>query len=590
MKNNLNSFPHSLLKASNIKFKFKLPIGSAFYRSIILGYSIPRFKKDIIAGLTVGVIAMPLAMALAIASGVPPQYGLYTSIIAGIVVALAGGSQVNISGPTAAFVVVLFPIQQAYGIGGLAIATTMAGIIMIGFGIMRIGKIIQMIPYPVIIGFTSGIGVVIATLQIKNFFGLEVDLSGNYIEKVIAITTSLPTLKPGDLFVGLITLLTLIIVQRINRHLPHYLIALLAGSITAFVLGLIFPMTQIATIGNSFTYQINEAIGHGIPSILPEIKWPWEFPGVTGKAIGINYELIRSLLGAAFSIAMLGAIESLLSSVVADGLAGTKHDPDSELVGLGIGNLIVPFIGGIPATAAIARTAASIRSGATSPVASIVHSVFILLAIIMFAGILAHIPMATLSAMLFLVAWNMSESRHFLRIIKAAPRPDVYVLLTCFSLTVFFDMIVSIISGVLLAGVLFIKRMNELTTSKFIFEQELENVRQVPKDTIVYQINGPLFFGAAQKALSVLQAQEDLKFVVIDMLNVHHIDMTGIVAFEFLLNELMRNKVFIVLNRLNPDVLHKLRKAGVRRKNEKLILTKEFDKAFDKINVIQQKT
>ncbi|MBF0255630.1 MAG: C4-dicarboxylic acid transporter DauA, partial [Gammaproteobacteria bacterium] len=437
---------------------------SALRRSIQSKPGYREIQANVLAGLTVGVIALPLSMALAIASGVAPQHGLYTAIVAGIVIALSGGSKVNISGPTAAFVVILLPIVQQFGLGGLLISGFMAGLILLLMGLSKFGKLIEIVPYPVIVGFTAGIGVVIATFQIKDFFGLEMaPLEGHYLDKLGLILQALPTINWQESLIGGITLAVLLLWPRMRSKIPGHLIALLVGSLSALALGHWLTDFSVASIGSRFSYNIDGQSGSGIPPILPAFAWPWSLPGADGQPIGLSFELIRQLLPAALTIAILGALESLLCAVVADGMSGKKHNPNDELIGQGIGNLVAPFFGGIPATAAIARTAVNVKSGGSLPLASVVHGLFILLSILLLAPLLSHIPMASMAALLLMVAWNMSEVGHFLRTLRVAPRDDVVILLLCFLLTVLFDMTLAVALGMGLAATLFIRRSISLT-------------------------------------------------------------------------------------------------------------------------------
>jgi len=496
-----------------------------------------RLQANILAGLTVGIVALPLSMALSIASGVAPQHGLYTAIIAGIVIALAGGSRVNISGPTAAFVVILLPIVQQFGLGGLLISGLMAGIILIVMGLFRLGTLIELVPYPVTVGFTSGIAVVIATTQIPDFLGLDVTVSGHgYIHKVQAIIQALPTIKWPEVSIALVTLGIMLVWSRLNSRIPAHLAALLCGTLLAVLADTWIDGVSVHTLASEFHYSFSLADGlqikgDGIPPIAPQFVWPWQQPDSTGQPVGLSLQMLSTLFGAATAIALLGAIESLLCAVVADSMAGTRTDPNRELIGQGIGNVIVPFFGGIPATAAIARTATNIRSGATSPLSSVVHALFILLAILLLAPWLGYIPMSAMAALLMVVAWNMSEARHFMHMLKVAPRHDILVLLTCFSLTVLIDMEVAIAAGMALAGFLFIKRMTELTGVKLIGAGQKHSGFEVPREIMIYDINGPMFFGAAQNALkTLLGIRREIRVVIIDMSDVPMIDMTAMVV------------------------------------------------------------
>ena len=328
---------------------------SALRKSIKSKPTYIEIQTNILAGLTVGVIALPLSMALAIASGVPPQHGLYTAIFAGII-ALTGGSKVNISGPTAAFVVVLLPIVQQYGLGGLLLSGFMAGLILVMMGVGKLGKLIEIVPYPVTVGFTAGIAVVIATLQIQDFLGLDIEsLDGHYIEKLLLLIKAIDTVNWQELLISSLTFMTLLMWSKLRSRSPGHLVALLLGSLAAWLIGYWVDDFSVATIGSRFNYEVNGISGNGIPAILPTFEWPWNLTNADGNPIGVSFELIRLLLPAAITIAILGSLESLLCAVVADGMSGKKHNPNDELIGQGIGNMIVPFFGGLPATAAIAR-------------------------------------------------------------------------------------------------------------------------------------------------------------------------------------------------------------------------------------------
>lgn len=542
----------------------------------------PNLRPNLLAGLTVGIIALPLSMALAIASGVAPQHGLYTAIIAGIVTGLLGGSRVNISGPTAAFVVILLPITHQYGLGGLVISGLMAGIILIGMGAARLGRFIEVVPYPVTVGFTSGIAVVIATFQIKDLFGLEIEsLQGHYIENALAIGRALPTTHLDDLFIGALTLGLLVLFARLKTRIPSQLIALVAGGGVAWLLSHVVPGFEVATIGSRFEYTVGEHTGHGIPSLAPQFVWPWELPDAQGQPIGLSFGLLHTLLGSALAIAMLGALESLLCAVVADGMAGTRHDPNRELIGQGAANVIAPFFGGIPSTAAIARTAANIRAGATSPTSSVVHGVFILTSILLLADLLAWLPMASLAALLLRVAWNMSETRHFMRIVRVAPSDDKTILLTCFLLTVLFDMTVAVAVGISLAAFLFIRRSIERAGTSRIEAHEYQRVEGLPEYVAIYDVNGPLFFGAAHKALkSLADVGKSTKVVILEMSGVTMLDMTAIMTLEEIAQHMARNQIRVIMNQLAPRMVTKLQRAGVASTSRNIEFSTSLEQAL----------
>ncbi|HEX5696077.1 MAG TPA: SulP family inorganic anion transporter, partial [Acidimicrobiia bacterium] len=368
------------------------------------GYTIDDLRADGLAGLTLGLVALPLSMALAIAAGAPPQHGLFTAIVAGIVVAITGGSMHTVSGPTAAFVVLLAPVTARYGVQGLLVATSLAGLILAAMGLLRLGRLIQFVPHPVTTGFTAGIAVVIAVIQLGDFLGLGRIEGEGVWDWVAGLAAGIGDIQWPDVTVGLVTLAVLIGLPRLTHRLP----APLAGLAAAIVVGLILTNTgnHIATINSQFG---------GIPGGLPTPGLPW-------VGSGLSWVDVRSLLPTAFAIAFLGAIESLLCAVVADGMTGGRHDPDSELIGVGLGNIIAPFFGGFAATGAIARTATGIRAGGRTPVAVIIHSLFLLVAILLLARVLGYVPMAGMAALLLVVAWNMSDTRHFARIMRIAPR------------------------------------------------------------------------------------------------------------------------------------------------------------------------
>lgn len=468
------------------------------------GYGPARLRADLLAGVIVGIIALPLSMALAVASGVPPQYGLYTAIVAGLVTPLLGGSRTQVTGPTAAFVVLLAPVASRYGIAGLALATLMAGAVLVAMGALRLGRLIEFIPFPVTTGFTAGIAVVIAVLQVKDFLGLTVErMPEHFAERVGALCRALPTARWQEAAVGAFTLAVLLGWTRVTRRVPAALVALAAAAALAALL----PGLGVATIGTRFSYTgADGAILPGIPRLPPLPVLPWNLPGPDGGGYAPTFAHLRELFPYAAAIAMLAAIESLLSAVVADGMAGTRTDPDAELVAQGTGNLVAPFFGGFAATGALARTAANIRSGATSPVAAAAHAVFILLAVLVLAPLVAFLPMASLAALLLLVAWNMSEVRHVTHLLRAAPKSDIAVLLTTLFLTVAFDMVVSVTVGVMLAALLFMKRMAELTGATLVGEGHPSLRHPLPKGAVIYDVAGPLFFGAAGRALSRLDS------------------------------------------------------------------------------------
>lgn len=530
------------------------------------GYGRAGLLRDVIAGITLGVIAIPLAMALAIATGVPPQHGLYAAIVGGLVIAVSGGSRFNISGPTAAFVAILLPIVAAHGIGGLLVATVMAGIILVAIGLSRLGRLVEFIPYPVIIGFTAGIGVVIASLQLKDFLGLEVTgTHEHFLDKMYALLLALPSAHWEEALVAALTLAIMLLWPRLKSVLPAHLMALAGGTAAALLLAYLIPDFSVATIGSRFSWTLNGESGVGIPPFLPAFVLPWNLPGADGNPLGLDFALIRTLLPSAFAIALLCAIESLLCAVVADGYTGTRHNPNAELVGQGLGNIAAPFFGGITCTAAIARTATNVRVGAVSPISGVVHALMVLAVLLLLAPVLSYVPMAALAALLLVVAWNMAEPQHVVHMIRVAPRPDVLVLLTCFVLTVFFDMVLAVGVGMVLASALFIHRMVALTGSQLISPAQHPHLAQLPAHAVVYDVNGPLFFGAARQALESLGhlAGDKIRVVVLDMTDVSTIDMTGLVAFKSLRDRMRQRGLVLVVCGAPAHVRAKLERIGI---------------------------
>ncbi|WP_049721207.1 C4-dicarboxylic acid transporter DauA [Gilvimarinus polysaccharolyticus] len=514
---------------------FSLRLAHAMRAVLSEGYTRAALVKDILAGCVVGIIAIPLAMALAIASGVPPQYGLYSAIIAGFLVALTGGSRFSVSGPTAAFVVILHPLVTQHGMAGLLVASIMAGVILMLMAYARLGRFIEYIPETVTLGFTGGIGIVIATLQIPDFLGLQVaTLPEHYYEKIITIAQHLPSVDLSSLMVASFTLVFMLLWPKLKVAVPAHLPAVILASILTIILN--HYGSDVATIGSRFHYLLADgSVGNGIPSVLPQFDWPWLRPGAGGESFSLNWPTIKDLIPAAFAIAMLGAIESLLCAVVLDGMSGKRHSANSELLGQGIGNIVAPFFGGITSTAAIARSAASLKAGAVSPVAAMVHALVVLLALVMLSGLLGYLPMPALAALLLVVAWNMSEAPKSVRIVKAAPASDIAVFATCLTLTVWFDMVIAISAGMLLASVLFVRQIAGMTKVVDITDNK-KFVTEVPQGWKVFKIKGPLFFAAADRVFGEINEQvKSLDGVILTMESVPILDAGGLSALSKLM-------------------------------------------------------
>ncbi len=505
-----------------------------------------HWLSNIIAGVIVGVVALPLAMAFAIASGAQPEQGIYTAIIAGFIVSVMGGSKVQIAGPTGAFIVVLAGITAKYGISGLQIATIMAGIMLVLFGLVRFGSIIKFIPAPVIIGFTAGIAIVIWVGQWQYFLGIPSPGSGHFHEKFWHLLQLVPQTNLSSVALGLFSLCLVLFSNRIPgfKRIPGPLVAM----VVATCLQSIFHFQGVETIGSLYG---------GIPQGLPEFSVP-----------EITFDRVVELMGPAFAVAMLGAIESLLSAVIADGMTGTQHNSNRELIGQGIANIVAPLFGGFAATGAVARTATSIRNGGSSPLAGVVHCVILLLIILFLAPLAVNIPLTALSAILFVVAWNMSEAKHFVKLLRVAPRADVMALLVTFGLTIFVDLIIAVNVGVVIAIFHFLKSMASSTEVQQLTEQKMsqESLSQsadLPEGVVVYTIQGPFFFGAVETFSQALSAiDSDVKVLIIHLHWVPFVDITALHALEDVIVRMTKSGTRVILCGATPAVEGKLKKAG----------------------------
>ncbi len=547
------------------------------------GYRAADLRADVLAGLVVGIVALPLAMALGIAVGVAPQNGLYTSIVAGLIVAALGGSRLQVTGPTAAFIVILAPIYAKFGLAGLLVSGLLGGVMLIAMGLARLGQLIEFIPYPVTSGFTAGIAVVIATLQLKDALGLTLSGSpASFFGRIAAMWQARGTAHLTELFIAAVTLALLIAVPKFTRRVPGPLVAIPLAALLAAALNHLWPAHAVATIASRFQSSVGGHIVHGVPSLPPLPMLPWNAAGPGGGALTLSWDTLRDLSSGAFAVAMLGGIESLLSAVIADGMAGTRHDPDAELLALGIGNVVTPFFGGIPATGAIARTATNFRSGGRSPVAAMVHALTVLVAVIVLAPLIGHLPMAALAALLLLVAWNMSDAKHVGHVLRVAPGSDVLVLVTCFALTVVFDMVVAVSVGVVLAALLFMRRMAEITEARLTPVGDHATARdQIPEalrgQIGVYDIAGPLFFGAAQKAMASLGVTGGkIRALIICLDRVPVMDATGLVALESAIAALDKRGCAVTLAGLQPQPARLVERARLRERFPRLRLSPDM--------------
>ena len=516
-------------------------------------YNKKTLTADIMAGIIVGIVALPLAIAFGIASGVTPEKGIITAIVAGFIVSAFGGSRVQIGGPTGAFIIIIYGIIQQYGFQGLTIATLMAGFFLILFGLLRLGTIIKYIPYPIIVGFTSGIAVTIFTTQIKDLFGLQLaSVPSDFVEKWIVYAQNADSADLWSSIVGIMSVIIIAITPRFSKKIPGSLIAIILMTVFALILKNYCGVTSIETIGDRFT----------INAQLPEAQLP-----------GLNWETIKSLVSPALTIAILGAIESLLSATVADGVIGDHHDSNTELIGQGLANLATPLFGGIPATGAIARTMTNINNGGKTPVAGIIHAIVLVLIFLFLMPLAKYIPMACLAGVLVVVSYGMCGWRSFIALMKN-PKSDVTVLLITFFLTIIFDLTIAIEVGLIIACLLFMKRMSETTDVKVIMDEidpndesdiKLENNEHliIPDGVEVYEINGPYFFGAGNRFEEIMASFGDRpKVRIIRMRKVPFVDSTGIHNLTNLCIMSQKEGIQIVLSGVNPKVHAVLARSG----------------------------
>lgn len=531
-------------------------------------YSKQQFVKDVISGIIVAIIALPLSIALALASGVGPEQGLYTAIVAGFIISFLGGSRVQIAGPTAAFASIVAGIVAEQGMDGLVIATVIAGIILVLMGVFKLGALIKYIPFTITTGFTFGIAITIAIGQIKDFLGLTFSSSPiETMDKVKEVVLSIGTINVQAFIVGIVSLAILIIWPKLKyvEKIPGSLIAVIVGALMVKFIGM-----NVNTIGDLYT----------ISSSAPKFAMP-----------AFSIAKVRAVLPNAFTIAVLAAIESLLSCVVADGMIGSKHNSNAELMAQGLGNVASALFGGIPATGAIARTAANIKNGGRTPIAGMVHAVVLLLILVSLMPLASLIPMPTIAAILFMVAYNMSGWRTFAHLVKTSPKSDIIVLVTTFVLTVVFDLVVAIGVGIVLAAVLFMKRMAEVTdVHGWVYVDEdnrtAENVdnlhyKNVPKGVKVFEITGPMFFAATEKFTGMLFDSND-DVLIIRMRSVPAIDATGIKTLEGILEKCDKNNIKVLFSHVNEQPMHVFEKAGIVNKYGKDAFCENIDAALAK--------
>ena len=525
-----------------------------------------KWSNNVIAGLVVGVVALPLAMAFAIASGVTPQAGIYTAIIAGIFVSLFGGSPVQIAGPTGAFIVLLSSIVVNYGFEGLQIATMMAGIMLILMSIAKLGTVIRFIPAPVIMGFTAGIGVTIWVGQWPYFFGFpQLPYMAHFHEKLWAMIQSLPNSDLPTLGIAVLSLALLLILPRIPyiKKVPAPIVAM----VVATIIQAVYQFPSVLTIGSAFG---------GIPQGLPEFSIPI-----------LSFDKILTLIGPAFTIAMLGAIESLLSAVVADGMSGTKHESNTELFGQGLANIFAPLFGGIASTGAIARTATNIRQGGNSPLAGIIHAITLCIILLILAPYAVYIPLASMAAILFVVAYNMSDAPRFIRMLILAPRPDQVILLLTFFLTIFTDLVVAVNVGVVLAVLQFMRKMvNTIDVHEASCAELSEQIKHeitIHPDIMVYTVEGPLFFGAISAFDRALNSiHKDPKYLIIRFVKVPFVDLTGLRILRSIIEELQKRGIEVLLSDVSYDIRREMYKSDFLDILGRHHMYRKFDSALHK--------
>ena len=537
-------------------------------------YNRETFAKDFMAGIIVGIVAIPLAIAFGIASGVGPTEGLVTAIIAGLLISIFGGSRVQIGGPTGAFIVIIYSIIQQYGVGGLAIATVMAGVMLVMMGIFRLGNIIKFMPYPIIVGFTGGIAITIFSTQMNDLFGLGIeDVPANFIDKWVCYFQNIGNINWWSFAVGVLSILIIVYTPRLSKKIPGSLLAIVVMTAICWALKYFGVTDSVKTIGD--LYQLPS----GLPSLqLPEIAYG------EGETF---FSTVQSLLPVAFTIAMLGAIESLLSAMVADGVIGDRHCSNTELIGQGIANVVVPFFGGIPATGAIARTMANINNGGRTPVAGIVHTVVLLLVLLLLGGLVGAIPMPCLAGVLIMVSYNMSGWRT-IRSMCHQSRSDIAVLFATLLLTVIFDLTIAIEVGLVMAIVLFLRRIMENTNISVVRDQmqvhhdgeAMDECLAIPKGTEVYEIDGPFFFGVATKFEEMARVRSNAQIRIVRMRKVSFIDATGLHNLEIFVNASLEEGRTIILSGVNEQVYRSIERAGLVAKVGSENVLDHIDKAL----------
>ena len=560
---------------------------SAWRATLRAGMSRNHVLRDIVAGIIVGITSLPLSMAFAISAGMTPQSGLYTAIIGGFIAGFVGGSRYQISGPTAAFVVILLPIVHSMGVAGLLLATGLAGIFLLLMGLLRLGKLIDFVSFPVIAGFTFGISLSVIILQLRTLLGVTAPATVHIVDEVRMVYTNMSTMNWCDTLVGVFTLISLFTWRRFITIVPGTLVVLPLSALLAVIMARINPAWQPLTVENHFSTIIDGVKIFGIPTGAPHFDFPWNLSDPT--KLRYDFEHINLIVRAAVAIALLSAIETLITAVCADRLTGTRHNPDGELVSHGLANIVAPFFGGFATSGAIPRTAANIQSGGTSPLASAMHSISLLLVVLFLAKWLGYLPMAGMAGLLIFIAYYMSDSAKCWSIIRTSARAESFTLLMCVVLTVWFDMVIAIGAGVVLTSILFMQKMSNLAVTENTLQVPDSNAQKVapeidpvkvPEGILYFKVEGALFFGAAQRTMGVIEPKPGAFGAVIDMRDVPMIDSTGLTLLTTSIDRLVKAGLTVVLVGVQPEPKTVFDAAGFRETNPNVRFFLVLSEAF----------
>ncbi len=560
---------------------------TAIRESLREGITGQTILRDILAGIVVAIITLPLSVSQSIAMGLPPQYGLYTSIVGGAVAAIFGGCRFQVGGTAAAFVILLAPVVAEFGPSGILVASLGAGALLLLFGFLRLGHFISFIPYPVISGFTMGLGISIMMHQSANFLGLKLIPQPDYLESFYQSTLQVNALVLSDTTIGAVTLFLLFFIPRIHQWFPKSLVVLpivtgVSVAITHFV-----PSWQPVTIGSHFKSSIDGILTSGLPQDLPQFILPWINSSGTSQ-LAWNFSTVHMMIKASISIALLVAVETLITAVVADRQTRTRHNSNGELIGFGMANLISPFFGGYCISGAIVRTAPNIRAGGRTPFASLSHCAILLIAMLTLAPTINLLPLSSLAALLIWVGWNMCDFSASIRFLRAAPRGDRAILLACCALTVFFNMVIAITAGIILASVFFMQRMSSVSTVDFLPSHQKQSAEQLTRGIDRFHVRGPLYFASAQRSLEIIQPSKDGYAAVIDLSEVPFIDSTGILRLREAIERLHVGNISVAIAAIQPSTQTALEKANFLQLHPYLRVFKTSAEAIDELQL--QKT